>query len=349
MEEDSSKAQKDNNRQHVTNDATHRPTVQFVFMGNPVEHPSINNLTSTQSSSTSTTKSHLLKINSSNEFIAGYLSACTSITILFPFNKIIFRQILHGISFKDGLKQIKSEGFQKAYRGLLPPLLQKSTSYSIMFGTQNEYFLLLKSWSESSKSELIRSMNPNRLRISLTAISAGLAGLTEATLTPFERIQAILQMQQYHKRYRHSWDVFYDITKLHGVKELYRGYSAILFRNSCSNALFFTARTPLKSMFPHTTNQLQNTFYDFLSGGFLGAFLSTIFYPINVVKSHMQAKVGGDYLSMYRTFWIIYELRNRSLALLFKGVGSNFTRSIFSWGITNATYEFVLQLWSNKT
>jgi len=83
-------------------------------------------------------------LNSYHEFVAGYFAACTSITLLFPLNKLIFRQMLGSINANEAFKQIKSEGFAVLYRGLLPPLLQKSTSYSIMFGTQHEYSLILK-------------------------------------------------------------------------------------------------------------------------------------------------------------------------------------------------------------
>ncbi len=76
-----------------------------------------------------------LTLSSKSEFLSGYFSACASITILFPFNKLIFRQILEGISFIEAFKQLKAEGLANVYRGLLPPLLQKSASYSIMFGT----------------------------------------------------------------------------------------------------------------------------------------------------------------------------------------------------------------------
>ncbi len=85
------------------------------------------------------------EINSYKQFFAGYMAACTSITLLFPLNKLIFRQMLENIGIKEAFIQLKSEGYASFYRGLLPPLLQKSTSYSIMFGTQHEYYLILKS------------------------------------------------------------------------------------------------------------------------------------------------------------------------------------------------------------
>lgn len=285
-----------------------------------------------------------LLVSSKSEFLSGYFAACTSITILFPLNKIIFRQILEDISFKEAFKQLKTEGITNVYRGLLPPLLQKSTSYSIMFGSQNEYYLLLKKLAEDSNSEFIKSIGPEARHLTNTSIAAGLAGLTEATLTPFERIQAVLQMQQFQTTYRHTLHAFQDIVKKNSYWELYRGFSAICLRNSFSNALFFTMRTPLKSVFPHAKTKLENSFYDFVSGGLLGATISTIIYPLNVVKSHMQARVGGKYYSMSQAFWMTYESRDRKWSFMYRGVSSNFTRAVFAWGITNMSYEYALNL-----
>ena len=278
-----------------------------------------------------------LRLNSYSEFISGYCAACTSIILLFPLNKLIFRQQLDGIGFKQALVQLKSEGIGHIYRGILPPLLQKSASYSIMFGTQHEYYLLLKNVC------LKNSLQSNSIDHVLTGLAGGLAGLTEATLTPFERVQAVLQVEKFHNSYTNTLHVFQQISKDHGFKELYRGLSAICMRNSFSNVIFFTARRPLKSIFPVTGNKLQNAFYDFASGGLLGATISTLFYPLNVAKSHMQVRIGGNYLSIFNAFRIIYETRNRRFLNLFKGVHSNFIRAIFAWGITNSVYELALQ------
>lgn len=286
-------------------------------------------------------------VHSYSEFFAGYCAACTSITLLFPLNKLIFRQMLGSISFKEAFLQIRSEGLGNFYRGLLPPLLQKSTSYSIMFGTQHEYHLMLKGLCDTSSSDFVKQMNPSKRNILITSISAALAGLTEAVLTPFERVQALLQMQKYHGHYRHTWHVFEAIAKSHGPRELYRGLSAICIRNSFSNALFFTLRNPLKQIFPRTDNKFENSFYDFLNGGLLGALLSTIFYPLNVIKSNMQAQVGGPFPGIFASFRVIYETRDRDMRKFYKGVGSNFTRAILAWGITNSMYEIFLNYMKN--
>ena len=288
-------------------------------------------------------------LNSYAEFISGYIAASTSISIMFPLNKLIFRQILNGTSFKEAFAELKTEGLMKAYRGLLPPLLQKSTSYSIMFGSQSKYYQIIKSYFNHTNIELIKSMSPANRKQIYYSLSGAFAGLTEAVLTPFERVQAVLQMPKYHDNYKNTYHVFRDLQKHEGFKELYRGLTAICLRNSLSSAAFFTGRRPLKQMFPHSANKLENTFYDFLSGGLLGALLSTVFYPFNVIKSHMQARVGGPFIGMYRAYRLVYESRNKKFVNIFKGVGSNFTRAILGWGITNSAYEFCLFRFQNNS
>lgn len=51
----------------------------------------------------------------------------------------MFRQMVHGFRLTDALNQLKTEGAIHLYRGILPPLLQKSTSSAIMFGTYSQY------------------------------------------------------------------------------------------------------------------------------------------------------------------------------------------------------------------
>ena len=63
-------------------------------------------------------------------------------------------------------------------RGILPPLLQKSVSTALMFGTFEQYKRMLRERQLSVRSSIV--------------VAAFLAGCTEAILTPFERIQTLM-------------------------------------------------------------------------------------------------------------------------------------------------------------
>lgn len=90
--------------------------------------------------------------------------------------------MLHNIQTSAAFNQLRKEGFTLLYRGVLPPLAQKTVASSIMFGTYNYYSNLLLTEAPKLNVQLAKSTG------------AALAGLNEALLSPLERLQTILQV-----------------------------------------------------------------------------------------------------------------------------------------------------------
>lgn len=67
------------------------------------------------------------------EFFCGYGAAFINICITFPINKLIFRQMAYGLNTSSAFQQIKKEGYKFLYRGVLPPLMQKTLSGCVNF------------------------------------------------------------------------------------------------------------------------------------------------------------------------------------------------------------------------
>jgi len=266
------------------------------------------------------------------EFVCGCGAAAVNILSTFPLNKLIFRQQIHGIDASTALRQLRQEGIVLLYRGILPPLLQKMSTLSIMFGMYDQFNRLLMGQC---------GRLPLRFRQGTSAI---LAGCMEATLTPFERIQTLLQDRYYHGRYRNMAHAVQEIGRTYGVREYYRGLTPILLRNGPSNAVFFLLRSEMKQRMPPANSTVTEFLENFICGGILGAFISTVFFPANVVKVRMQSRVGGKFESFFTALRIIYNERNRSIALMFRGVHFNCIRSLLSWGVINASYELLKQL-----
>jgi Mitochondrial carrier protein len=270
------------------------------------------------------------------EFVCGWGAASVNIIATFPLNKLIFRQQLTGIPASTALQQLRHEGVGLLYRGVLPPLLQKTTSLSIMFGMYDQFNRIL-----------IRRYPavPSRLR---RAVSAVLAGCMEATLVPFERIQTLLQDHGYHQHYRNMAHAMRELGLKHGVREYYRGLTAILVRNGPSNAVFFLLRGEVKQRLPTARVRGAEVARDFVSGGILGAAISTMFFPVNVAKTRMQRRVGGNFESFFGALTAVYHERNRSVSAMFRGAHINCVRSLLSWGIINATYELLKTVFYNN-
>ncbi|DBA00272.1 TPA: hypothetical protein N0F65_007916 [Lagenidium giganteum] len=258
------------------------------------------------------------------EFACGGTAAAINIIVTFPPNKIMFRQQLFGLNSMQAYRNVRDEGFRMLYRGVKPPLLQAAVSKSIMFGLYNWYDeLLMKQFGEQQGLHLI---------------AAGLSGTTEALLTPFERAQTLLQTPRFNKEITGAVDAIIHLNK-YGVREHYRGLSAILIRNGPSTVLFFGLREPLRKCFPEGSSTAATVASDFVCGAMLGAVISTVCFPINVARTRMQSVYGERFMGTWEALELTYEERGRSLRRLYRGVHMNFFRSLLSWGIINSAYE----------
>ena len=267
------------------------------------------------------------------DFVCGGGAACVNILVTFPLFKLMLRQQIDGVRAFKALGQLRREGISNLYRGILPPLLQKGASASIMFGCYHKF------------QRILLSKYPNTNHVYLQLCSGMMAGTLEAFLTPFERIQTLLADHKHHEKIANTIHAFRKIGKHYTIKEYYRGYTAIVLRNGPSSALFFSLRGPIKESMPGAGDSEVLSFAeDFASGALLGAALSTLFYPLNVVKSNMQRHLGGAYTGVIRTFKFIYKQRGNSFIRMNFGVSVNFSRALVSWGIINATYEVLRKM-----
>lgn len=268
-------------------------------------------------------------LKNNKEFLCGWGAATVNILVTFPINKVIFRQMIHNLSPFAAAKQVANEGLLHLYRGVLPPLCQKSVSVSIMFGM----------YDKCRRPLIDRNVNPLLAKI-LAAIAAG---TMECILVPFERVQTLLQHEKYHKEVVNMKHALHLLLRNHGIAELYRGLVPILFRNGPSNALFFILRDKAIETFPEPKNFTKSVANQFTIGAMIGALCSTVFYPCNVLKVHMQSRIGGPYQSIVSAVVEIY-LERGSFKAFFRGVHLNYTRSCISWGVINVAYEGLKRL-----
>ncbi|CAN9514968.1 unnamed protein product [Ophioblennius macclurei] len=265
-------------------------------------------------------------------YVCGSIAAFTNIMVTFPIQKVLFRQQLHGVLATEAVRQLQRDGLRNLYRGLLPPLLQKSITVAIMFGLYEDF------------SRVLLDRAGDMPELATRSFAAALAGTTEAILTPFERVQTLLQDHRHHGRFNNTAHTFRTLLTEYGVRECYRGLVPILLRNGPSNVLFFGLRGPIKEQLPEAKNKAGHLVNDFVCGGVLGAGLGIMFYPLNVVKSRAQSQVGGAFKPCREVLLTVWRERGGSVAMLFRGAHLNYHRSLLSWGIINATYELLLKL-----
>ncbi|XP_072935704.1 mitochondrial nicotinamide adenine dinucleotide transporter SLC25A51 [Epargyreus clarus] len=259
------------------------------------------------------------------EYVCGGGAAFCNILVSYPLNKLIFRQMMHGVEATFALNQLQKEGLGYLYRGMLPPLLQRSISMSLMFGVYDECLQPL----------LQQKINPYVAK----TVSGMVAGCFEATLMPFERLQTLLIHPKYHKKFKNTAHAARHIARHYGIKEFYRGLVPILLRNGPSNAMFFIIRDEIKIRLPQQESVFYNGVQNFIAGASIGAFLSTLFYPLNVIKIAMQCELGGPHRTIAYEFRYILRKRDFKIANFYHGALLNISRAFLSWGVINASYE----------
>lgn len=233
--------------------------------------------------------------------------------------------MLHGVKLTHAFHQLYGEGVQFLYRGMLPPLCQKTLSLSIMFGVYEE---------------VRRPLVDLGCNVYVAKTAGGLiSGTTEAILMPFERIQTLLADAHYHKEFKNTLHAFKVVGVNYGFREYYRGLVPILCRNGPSNVGFFILRDEVQLRLPKFENRIYSTVSEFICGAMIGVFLSSLFYPFNVMKVAMQSKIGGDCENIFQVLVQIYNDRGRKIRNVYHGVHANCTRAFISWGVMNAAYE----------
>lgn len=272
-----------------------------------------------------------------HEFLFGGLAYTVSVLSLFPVYKTVFFQQLDGVSWPVAFARLRSEGPRLAYRGVLPPLLQRASSGAVMFGVQ-------------SLTERTLCRHPRTAHLSHSwhkTFGAVVAGVCEAPLMPFERVQTLLQNTTRFPTYRNTFHTLTSLVLTHGVAELYRGLGPVLIRNCTANVFYFTGHKWLSDWRHHGANEgpLERGAWNFILGGLLGGAIGLLTFPLNVVKTRMQSTVGGSFVGMRATFIeLVYQNGQRmDITRLYRGSPANFMRAILSWGIITMTYHCLLE------
>lgn len=129
------------------------------------------------------------------EFACGCGSAFVNICVTYPIYKLIFRQMLHGVPVSSAMLQLRHEGLGFLYRGMLPPLAQKTISLSIMFGV-----------FDGTRRYLVEDYRLNDYGAKV--IAGVVAGSAESILLPFERVQTLLADSKFHRYFSNTPNAF---------------------------------------------------------------------------------------------------------------------------------------------
>ncbi|XP_055499665.1 LOW QUALITY PROTEIN: solute carrier family 25 member 53-like [Leucoraja erinacea] len=264
----------------------------------------------------------------------GATSSCLATVLTFPIHKTIFRQQIHGIIVRKAFAQLRQEGLRRFYRGLLPPLLAKTIQGTLLFGTYDS---------------IIGSLMSENTNVYRRCIAGSLSGAVEAlVLTPFERVQNILQDHRKEAKLPTIQSIFKQFNSYSFQDKLqlgyYRGFLPVLLRNGIGSALYFSLKDPIKNVL--LKKDIPSGISAFISGSFNGMVVCFILYPLSAVIANMQSQIGKEKINLKNFVKNFWASRAKSFLYVYRGGSLIMLRSCITWGLTTVIHDFLKQMQS---
>ncbi|TDH73121.1 hypothetical protein CCR75_004268 [Bremia lactucae] len=287
------------------------------------------------------------------ETFSGVMGAFCCVYAGLPFEVVKVRLQTQGSKdaysgVTDAFRRIATEeGLFALWKGAVPALSSSIIENSVLFsanGFAKRTVLALHAKKRAAHEQEYELTTLDE------ACMGSFAGCFSATaITVPENIKCKLQFQRGGGRYHGPWDCFVKVAKEHGLKGLFRGYSALLLRDVPFSFFFFGSYHAFTScltklLHKESKNDL-NPAAILASGGLAGATSWAIMFPADVLKSRMQTASSVGSLSLNKAFHAVYSelgihgfYRGWSAAVLraFPANGSLFlgvemTHRIFHW------------------
>lgn len=265
--------------------------------------------------------------------MSSFLSTLPTL-IIFPVYKTIFRQQIHNSSIRQAVSQLRKEGLLRLYRGVAPPLLQRTLNGTLLFGVHGtiHHQLTLSSQKVFPSS-------------ALPALAGLPTGVVEAVcLTPLERVQNLLQNSQNDKNLPRLKSVLVEMSARinHPASGYYRGFLPIAVRNALGSMLYFGLKGPIYDTM-HAQG-LPRLVASFSSGMLASCPIAFAVYPMSVLVANMQKNLEGDVRGPTACWRMLWAERQGSLRQLYRGGSLVILRSCISWGITTALFDYQQRL-----
>jgi solute carrier family 25 carnitine/acylcarnitine transporter 20/29 len=222
--------------------------------------------------------------------IAGVLSGCTKLAVGHPFDTLKVRMQTEGLHgrFRGPLdcmlQTLRSEGITAFYKGASLPLLGWSVIDFVLIGTYvNTRAFLQKTHADTDNVPVWHYW-----------LAGGLAGCVRAVIaTPVEQVKSRLQVQYADpksKVYSGPIDCMRQLVRNNGIRGLFKGFQSTLIFGTSLSVYFASYEWYNRTIRVNFPDKVSNSLRQFVSGGMAGTTLWLVAFPVDVIKSRMQAQ-----------------------------------------------------------
>jgi len=254
--------------------------------------------------------------NAIHDLIAGGIAGSAGIVVGHPLDSLKVRIQMDGGSIRKLLSQSSRVG--SVWNGLPAPLVGAAALNSCMFLTHGFATRLWDAFFDTN----------NNHGVAKEAVCGGITGFVSTfIMCPTEHIKTKLQTNS--NMYKNSFHAAQQIFKTHGLAGLNRGFVATAVRQTPGFCVYFSTYQRLKhTLHSHDSIQCNHLAASILAGGIAGSFSWAIVYPIDLIKSRIQAlpldcnKIDRSILSIGNKI-----LQERGWKALYRGFGITVLRA----------------------
>lgn len=194
---------------------------------------------------------------------------------------------------------------------------------------------------------------PSYQNVALSGVGTG--GLQTLILSPVELVKIRLQLQtvgnrRYRSRRLGPIEMAREIIRKEGVKGIYRGLAITILRDAPAHGVYFWSyEYAREKLHPGCRKKGQESLGTMLMAGGLAGVASWIFcYPLDVVKSRLQAQSrpeAGQPPPKYSGIVDCFRksVQEEGVAVLFRGLGTAVARAFLVNGAIFTAYELALR------
>ncbi|XP_067930227.1 mitochondrial glutathione transporter SLC25A40-like [Watersipora subatra] len=238
----------------------------------------------------------------------------------------------------DALIKIpKVEGVTSLWSGLYPTLIMAVPNTIVYFTTYDQV---------KKRLGYVDGMDNSKYIPALSGASARAVAIT--VISPLELIRTKIQSEK--MTYKETTEAIRASIKLSGIRSLWTGWSALMWRDVPFSALYFTLYESMKSAsMSRSSTSFVPTWQSFLFGAVSGSICATVTLPFDVIKTHRQIELGSkiDLKSAPSTYSMMSSLyKQQGVAALFSGFGPRVLKVAPACAIMISSYEYCKRLFA---
>ncbi|KAJ8669833.1 hypothetical protein QAD02_001092 [Eretmocerus hayati] len=276
------------------------------------------------------------------DFFAGCLGGCAGVVVGYPLDTIkvhIQTQDHRNPKYKGTWHCFRTlvakESVAGLYRGMSSPMAGVAVVNAIVFGVYGQTQKLLDDSGGGNVNN--GSINPNGALSShfMAGVSAGIA--QSPVCSPIELAKTRLQLQESKNHISGPLQCLRHIYKTEGLRGIFSGFGVTLLREAPSYGVyFFTYEALTRSDHPIST------WHMLLAGGLAGTASWVASYPVDVVKSRLQADESSKYSGAIDCFR--KSVRSEGWSCMFRGLSSTIIRAFPTNAATFAVVTWTMRL-----